>query len=388
MSKAGAGSASLRRLSLKLWRRYRSSQFLVLFDPQHFLVWAIEMKLFKRLELLLRPENARDAEGQRVGRSSRGTLPDLQSVNPTIAATGSVEGGKSSPDKFPQLCTRCHDLGIDELLTTKSIRSHAPIYDHDTHGNWCPDPAHRAVVKKKFHYVSGPDWHIPTDGEHRIVITPVGDHPNVQFDRDCSFCIFVREMVDTTTLNPNEPLYLIPATSVHRLEPDYGADTSRHYPNHLYFGQKINDRGQTRLPYTFEVHNGFGYESSQSPYERPLGTIVVNPNQVEICFVHRWLNLCNKHHKKTCETPKFEELGIIRLIDVLKRKVVSYHETNGEYLCLSYVWGQCEGDVELCNPPATILDAMDFVHKLGKRWLWVDMVRHNLLGDCCIFLRQ
>jgi len=177
--------------------------------------------------------------------------------------------------------------------------------------------------------------------------------------------------------------YLTPAFSIHRVEPDvslvqYGKKCN--YTDYLYLGQEINDNGQIRLPYCHEIPNAFGYVvdpvSTDAMRVRP-----VNPIQVDLDLVHRWLSLCEKSHGDFCKVMSFQELSIIRLIDVHEGRIVPYTQIEHcQYLCLSYVWGG--GDQQgtydhsaLKDMPATISDAMEFVRLLGKRYLWIDAVR-------------
>jgi hypothetical protein len=72
-----------------------------------------------------------------------------------------------------------------------------------------------------------------------------------------------------------------------------------------------------------------------------------------------------------------QELPDIKLVDVSTRKIIQPPEGPFDYLALSYVWGGVHQQSyqlgsKLAKLPQTIEDAIDFVQKLGKQYLWVD----------------
>jgi hypothetical protein len=117
----------------------------------------------------------------------------------------------------------------------------------------------------------------------------------------------------------------------------------------------------------------------------------INPGQVDVDQVGRWLQQCETQHD-ACRQPNSEELGKLRayilVIDVNARCLTRLRD-GCRYLALSYVWGgikQAEAKLNnlqrLLNPgalddlgdtvPKTVRDAMEFVKLLGERYLWVD----------------
>jgi hypothetical protein len=111
---------------------------------------------------------------------------------------------------------------------------------------------------------------------------------------------------------------------------------------------------------------------------------IVDHSTVDIGSVKTWMSLCTTQHGTACLVQPFPKLSSISLIDVEAEEVVAYKSIeNGnyvvEYLCLSYVWGALEQEIErsgqkLLRVPKTIRDAMQFTRLLGKQYLWVDSV--------------
>ncbi|MCJ1327002.1 hypothetical protein MMC10_003668 [Thelotrema lepadinum] len=116
--------------------------------------------------------------------------------------------------------------------------------------------------------------------------------------------------------------------------------------------------------------------------ERGLRARRINPYQIDLEAVRRWLSTCEKLHPVTCVSQESHGLQIICLIDVELRRIVSYSSETHSYLALSYVWGNVVQDfpgagrvgTELGSLPQTIEDALSLAKDLGHRYLWVDSV--------------
>ena len=111
-------------------------------------------------------------------------------------------------------------------------------------------------------------------------------------------------------------------------------------------------------------------------------------------LLRQWLKSCQDWHGPDCYTPGWSELITplvktqMRLIDVHQRCLVCT-PTACRYIALSYVWGNVKAfqttrsnvatlyqmnslDEVSKDIPTTIVDAIDFVAKIGERYLWVD----------------
>ncbi|KAF2848160.1 HET-domain-containing protein, partial [Plenodomus tracheiphilus IPT5] len=93
-----------------------------------------------------------------------------------------------------------------------------------------------------------------------------------------------------------------------------------------------------------------------------------------------WLERCSTHHEE-CQAPVSKKIDIIRVIDVVKRVLVSYRNCNfARYAALSYVWGKAfqprMGDLKDLPQvlPRTIEHALLAVQQMGLRYLWVDSI--------------
>lgn len=108
-----------------------------------------------------------------------------------------------------------------------------------------------------------------------------------------------------------------------------------------------------------------------------LGARQINPKEIDYHLIDYWLSKCSRLHPVTCKPLFNEDFREIRLVDVHTRKVVSHPGEPCDYLALSYVWGglrqhQFPPDTVLPKLPRTIEDAIVFVKRLRKRYLWVD----------------
>jgi hypothetical protein len=106
----------------------------------------------------------------------------------------------------------------------------------------------------------------------------------------------------------------------------------------------------------------------------------IDPNGIDVDMVQKWLSSCKTLHPLTCSPYWTEELQDIRLIRVKGREIIKYPSRSCQYLALSYVWGDTiQGGFKLgqklpVNLSRMIEDAMLFVKRLGREFLWVDSI--------------
>lgn len=113
-------------------------------------------------------------------------------------------------------------------------------------------------------------------------------------------------------------------------------------------------------------------------------------SDIKFSLVSTWLRHCDETHSR-CQRKlqvRSKRHIDIRLVDVVDQRIVRAR-TSFCFFALSYVWGQVSmlsataaniSELEQPNAllarateiPQTIRDAMDFVSKLGERYLWVD----------------
>jgi len=118
----------------------------------------------------------------------------------------------------------------------------------------------------------------------------------------------------------------------------------------------------------------------------------IKPGQVDVDQIRRWLQQCETEHRGPCQQPstgEFDKLKVDILVIDVKARCLRRLGDCCRYFALSYVWGgvnQAEAKLDslqrLLIPgalndlgdavPLTIRDAMEFVEKLGERYLWVD----------------
>ncbi|TLD34617.1 heterokaryon incompatibility protein-domain-containing protein [Venturia nashicola] len=113
-------------------------------------------------------------------------------------------------------------------------------------------------------------------------------------------------------------------------------------------------------------------------------------SNIKVSLISTWLRHCDQTHsrcQRKLQITSKQHIDI-RLVDVVDQRIVRA-KTSFSFFALSYVWGQVsmlsatEANIlELEQPgslqthaaeiPQTIRDAMEFVSKLGERYLWVD----------------
>lgn len=111
--------------------------------------------------------------------------------------------------------------------------------------------------------------------------------------------------------------------------------------------------------------------------------------KVDIRLLRSWIDSCERHHAPDCSPKTWtrEAKGRFRLIDV-KRRCIVRAPSECRYIALSYCWGKGKHlkleDATIVSLyskgsllgsqkiPRTIRDAIDLVHDLGERYLWVD----------------
>ncbi|PFH63383.1 hypothetical protein XA68_12347 [Ophiocordyceps unilateralis] len=130
---------------------------------------------------------------------------------------------------------------------------------------------------------------------------------------------------------------------------------------------------------------------------------------VDFVLLRSWLGHCREAHAYDMECQPVQVSGsdedgyleYFRVIDVTDKRVV---KTNGvgDYVALSYVWGQAlqlqltsstkdrlfgNGGLDAEDVPKTIQDAMHVVEKLGMRYIWVDalcIVQDDIEEKSCV----
>jgi Heterokaryon incompatibility protein (HET) len=218
----------------------------------------------------------------------------------------------------------------------------------------------------------------------------LGTRAPLQFQRQCRLCSLLSALVPEKPKYPDADLYLIPAKSLHRIEPDidvrtYEGAKFRKYTMYAYIGQKERDenRGEfSKFTSCAEAPDavGIGFSKNGTNDSEAMLVRKTNTSQLNISLIRSWLSLCEKNHPTTCELQWFPDLRRIRLVDVWSRQVVAYPtHKRCEYVCLSYVWGRFPQPARKINSyleslPATIEDAITLVRLLGKQYLWVDSV--------------
>jgi hypothetical protein len=265
----------------------------------------------------------------------------------------------SSPlERAGTLCKRCCQIDLSELLNTNRTLSYHPSTDSE---------------KKEPLFINLGPRRLYLHSSIASVLQPF----------KCALCSLIsRLLLDCLShdLSENDDVFLVPTNALHRIEPDVSfteLDPER-YVNYLYLAHRRPSNG-SRLDYPFEVPNAFGdAQSSQG-----LAALDIGSNELSIGTISRWIRFCEQQHAATCSVGWDKELYKARLIDVETMRIIPYPSSEKiQYMCLSYVWGRASQriiieDSTLKDAPQTITDSIEFVKRIGKKYLWVDSVRRT-----------
>ncbi|KAJ2977966.1 hypothetical protein NUW58_g7643 [Xylaria curta] len=117
-------------------------------------------------------------------------------------------------------------------------------------------------------------------------------------------------------------------------------------------------------------------EGDKRGYRSPYMARVIDPKQTDFDLLQQWVSKCQTNHS-VCQHPQesLDKLGItLTVVDCQTKSKVSLPRS-GQYLALSYRWGQppeCDDPWAVSAAPRTVQDAMALTLRLGFRYLWVD----------------
>ncbi|KAK7985895.1 hypothetical protein PG988_003517 [Apiospora saccharicola] len=175
--------------------------------------------------------------------------------------------------------------------------------------------------------------------------------------------------------------------------------STKHPSGHLevkclgYTGDPLSEQGERSLFSKFHLR----VADDQFSSSRPRGPLSygqkVDPKWIELRIAGQWLSECVEKHGDKCHTHGWEAARKhpqhLRVINVQERCIVELKDPSVPYVALSYMWGgeqrllltrsnmaalQKPGGLTNATyaVPRTIIDAMEVVHAIGKRYLWVD----------------
>lgn len=107
----------------------------------------------------------------------------------------------------------------------------------------------------------------------------------------------------------------------------------------------------------------------------------ITPSSIDYEELKNLVKTCQKEHKRCCKAKSRTNVPGLEVIDVRRQPLqVIKAPDQCEYLALSYVWGEKQGDSlvhNLENPPAVIKDAISVTKFMGYEYLWVDRYVSN-----------
>ena len=254
-------------------------------------------------------------------------------------------------DSQQQLCQRCQDLGILELL-----RNELP---------W--------ETSQQFSQA----WR---DGSDLII--SIGHTGSVVFRNKCAMCRCLFALTPHPSSTSQE-IYILPHWTMYRLTGENGTsmNTAEKRTNAKCLLVVLKPTS-IHLDFSIQAHRGDALcivEEDDTPSGSTLGGRQIGGSILNTGIIEEWLSTCARLHGPDCMPVFTEELGGVRFIDVESRTVVKCPGKDFEYIALSYVWGgvtqkSFQLGASLRSLPRTIEDAMDYVRILNRRYLWVDSV--------------
>ncbi len=207
----------------------------------------------------------------------------------------------------------------------------------------------------------------------------LGKTGSVEFMENCPLCRCLFAITPSPS-SPMQDIFVIPDWTMNRLTGE--TPTVTETDGWSEFGKCIVvglDGGSGQMEFSTRIHRGDALamlEDGSPPHLR-LGGRLIHPTELDMGMICGWLTSCAAFHDAKCVPEWPEELQEIKLVDVDTRRVVTALNGRFDYIALSYVWGGVRQQgyrlgSELGVLPRTIEDAMEFTHRLGKRYLWVD----------------
>ncbi|KAI1279639.1 heterokaryon incompatibility protein-domain-containing protein [Xylaria sp. FL0933] len=203
------------------------------------------------------------------------------------------------------------------------------------------------------------------DGSDRKTVFSLGFLDNLKQRSSCPFCKFVLDSLQDERIIHMQPI--------------------EHYTTHEI---RVFRQGPKRLAIQpLPSYSQVLFESEVKGFDR-----VASSRQIDFDMVRRWLKTCEREHEKcgSNEGPFNVDLSFFRCIDVEDMCITPVPITS-QYVALSYKWGECKPFL-LLNPnkddlfakdglrrnwdsiPKTIQDSIDFVRRVGCRYVWVDQL--------------
>jgi hypothetical protein len=217
-----------------------------------------------------------------------------------------------------------------------------------------------------------------THSELHKYIRNLGKVGSIRFRKDCPLCRCLFALTPTPDCDDQDVL-MLPNWNLNRLEGGVAVDlpekrcSARGILMTLANGEDVDfskdsslDRGDCLAILQEDLSDG----------NCALGGRRI-ASTINFDLIHQWLAKCSDLHPITC-TPMWNEgLRKIRLVDVEMRAVVPHPGIPCDYVALSYVMGNveqivCKVGVLPEKLPRTIENSIEFVRRLGKRYLWVD----------------
>ncbi|PFH58076.1 hypothetical protein XA68_14195 [Ophiocordyceps unilateralis] len=277
------------------------------------------------------------------------------------------------------LCQRCSDYGIINAISTAE-----PLIEN---------PFGEPLIDNPF----GEKQRMAERWEYHEYMKqfkmPLGLLSSLHLTPSCQFCRLIYRIMPRAPIDPGETgIHVTPFRSFFR---QHGWDLfSPDLKRQSSIMLKLEDVFlETRMVIDTKVPFLRGADVPASSRQFVGESIALNPRQAKenrtwqsarclqglvdpsyLSFIRRALTHCETHHQ-VCRRGEWPtKLSVIRVIDVIDRRVVPCPE-DCDYLALSYVWGGVvpeAGALESGSLPRTIEDAMTLTKALGRRFLWVD----------------
>ncbi|KAF2108794.1 ankyrin repeat-containing domain protein [Lophiotrema nucula] len=254
--------------------------------------------------------------------------------------TPSIMRHENEPGRDPTMCADCQKIDFNSIF-----------YEHTLSSN-----------KKQPGYVVAALTHL-----------------NPSRSNDCRCCSILVSIAQSNLYEDSDlsevEYHLIAYSTVKNLAPNLKTSLGHHDKPLLTVLAKSVPLPWTRTNSPRKFFVIVPHDSSPELYRPQIRP--VDPS-VDWKLVREWLEYCHLNHEASCQADG--AISSLRVIDCRNPddpRLVDLLEANGQYVALSYVWGDqnsanSDHNLSIQSAPLVIKDAMEVVRCLGFEFLWVD----------------
>ncbi|KAL2205658.1 HET-domain-containing protein [Sarocladium strictum] len=255
-----------------------------------------------------------------------------------------------------QLCQRCADYDILKVFE-------------------CANPLDTVLHRKLDSYID----YVRHELQYEL---PLGKLSSLVLEASCQLCRLVYRIMPREAVDPDEDMLRLAPFRSYSRESGWEDIPDEERSNYAIFlalkkpeiEVAVSRSGSGAFHFPIVQLEGIALDSTHTFPGRKWTNSRFIESMVDMTMARQALSHCLTDHPSACKVKPARGLEVISLVDVGKRRVVSY-QAGCEYAALSYVWGgvmPTVGALEAHRLPQTIEDAITVTRELGLQYLWVD----------------